>query len=83
MKLFNEECESNDWRDHWVGMPEFVQEKKEPFAKIIIRVDSEEGLEALSKALGQPLTTRTKSAWFPFKPHRSDVVREWVHNDSE
>lgn len=49
----------------WVGMPEFNQQKQEPYAKIIIRVGSKEKLEELEKLLGQPLTRKTKSIWHP------------------
>lgn len=49
----------------WVGMPEFEQEKKDGYAKIIVRVKNKEDLDALAKALNQPLTQKTKSAWFP------------------
>lgn len=49
----------------WVGMPEFVQEKQEPYAKIILRIKNKEDLELLSKLLNQPFTQKTKSAWFP------------------
>jgi hypothetical protein len=56
--LFGEKL---DWR----GMPEFVQEKQEPYAKIIIRVASAEDLADLQERLGQPLTQKTKSIWHP------------------
>ena len=55
--------------EHWVGMPEFIQEKQEPYAKIIIRVDNKQDLAELSRLLGQKFTPKTKSAWFPFKSH--------------
>ena len=47
--------------EEWVDMPEFVQEKQEPYAKIIVRFDSEEDLQEFSKLIGQPLTNKTKS----------------------
>lgn len=53
----------------WDGMPEFVQEKKEPFSKIIIRFDTEEDLKEFAKLINQKLTPKTKSIWFPFKSH--------------
>lgn len=62
----------SDWEEHWVNMPEFIQEKKEPYATIIIRVGNKSDLDALSVALGQKLTDKTKSAWFPFKSHWGD-----------
>lgn len=51
--------------DEWVDMPEFVQEKQDGYAKIIVRVRNQEDLEKLSKLLEQPLTTQTKATWYP------------------
>ena len=53
-------------QQHWFGMPEFEQTKQRPYAQIILRVDNADHLAELSKRLGQPLTRKTKSAWFPF-----------------
>jgi len=53
----------------WVGMPEFVQDKKEPFAKIIVRFETEEDLKKFAELIDQKLTNKTKSIWFPFKSH--------------
>lgn len=67
-----------EWRKEWVDMPEFVQEKQEPYAKIIFRFETKEDLEAFSKLIGQKLTEKTKSAWYPYKPHCGTVVRRWI-----
>lgn len=53
------------WKNEWIDMPEFVQEKQEPYAKIIFRFDSEEALQEFAKLIGQKLTKKTKSAWHP------------------
>jgi len=53
----------------WFGMPEFIQEKKEPFSKIIIRFETEDDLKDFSEKIGQKLTPKTKSIWHPFKSH--------------
>lgn len=74
--------DTNDPSVHWKGMPEFVQEKQEAYAKIIVRVDNEEDLQALAEALGQKLTKKTKSVWFPFRSHWGDHINEWVSEDS-
>jgi len=55
-----------DWKEEWVGMPEFVQEKQKPFSLIKFRFRDAKDLEEFSKLIGQPLTERTKSAWYPF-----------------
>lgn len=51
--------------DEWKNMPEFVQDKQEPFAKIIVRFNSQEDLDEFSKLIGQKLTPKTKSIWHP------------------
>jgi hypothetical protein len=62
----------------WVAMPEFVQEKQEPYAKIIVRVDSKEDLEKLATLLGQKLTPKTKSVWFPFRSHWGNSTGHYI-----
>jgi len=59
------EVHMNIVNDEWKDMPEFVQEKQEPYAKIIVRFDSKEDLEEFSKLIGQKLTQKTKSIWHP------------------
>lgn len=49
----------------WEGMPEFIQVKQEPHAKIIVRFDSEESLQEFAELIGQKLTKKTKSIWHP------------------
>jgi len=65
--LFHDDVFDAD--EEWVGMPEFVQEKKEPFSKLIIRFETEGDLKSFSKMINQKLTPKTKSIWHPFKSH--------------
>lgn len=51
--------------DEWINMPEFVQQKQEPFAKIIVRFETQQDLDEFSKLIGQKLTNKTKSIWHP------------------
>lgn len=46
-------------------MPEFIQEKQEPHAKIILRFRNEQDLQDFAALIGQKLTKKTKSIWFP------------------
>jgi hypothetical protein len=62
-----------EWQMEWEGMPEFVQEKQVPFAQIIFRFETEKDLKEFSKLIGQKLSKKTKSAWFPFKSHFTDA----------
>lgn len=67
--LFGCEDKETNWEDEWKNMPEFIQEKQEPYAKIIFRFESEKDLKTFSDLIGQKLNKKTKSAWFPFKSH--------------
>ena len=53
----------------WVGMPEFVQEKKEPFKELIVRFETEVDYLEFQQLINQKLTIKTKSIWHPFKLH--------------
>lgn len=68
---------NNNWKDEWKNMPEFIQEKQKPHAQIVFRFENEENLQEFATLIGQKLTNKTKSAWYPFKSHFSDVKREW------
>jgi hypothetical protein len=37
----------------WVGMPEFVQEKKQPFKELIVRFETEADYLGFQKLVGQ------------------------------
>jgi hypothetical protein len=58
-----------DQYPEWVGMPEFVQEKKEPFKELIVRFDTEEDYKEFQNLISQKLTNKTKSIWHPQKSH--------------
>jgi hypothetical protein len=66
------------WGKEWVGMPEFVQSKKEPYSKIIIRFENEKDLQDFATLIGQSLTKKTKSIWFPFKSHWGGIKKLWI-----
>lgn len=61
----------------WVGMPEFNQEKKEPFKTLIIRFETEQDYLDFQEKIGQKLTNKTKSIWHPFKSHWGLERKVW------
>lgn len=54
-----------DWKKEWKDMPEYEMTQKLPHREIIMRFRSQEDLEAFFELLGQNVTERTKSAWYP------------------
>jgi len=69
-----------DWQSEWVGMPEFIQESQKPYAAINFRFKSQEDLDSFAKLIGQRLTNKTKSAWFPEIEKRQRGL--WVDDES-
>jgi hypothetical protein len=78
INIFDNE-QFDNYKQEWQDMPEFVQEKKEPYSKIIIRFKCEKDLEEFSKLIGQKLTKKTKSIWFPFKSHWNNIKKYWIY----
>ena len=59
---------STEWKKHWVGMPEFIQEKQVPFAKIIMRFRCQEDLDDFAAKIGQKLNAKSQCTWHPELP---------------
>jgi len=53
------------WKKEWVGMPEFVHEDLTPIKQLIVSFATKEDFEEFSKLIGQKLTSRTQSIWYP------------------
>ena len=53
------------WEDEWKGMPEYIQERIEPFTEVKVMLNTKEDMEAFSKLINQTLTPKTKSVWYP------------------
>lgn len=71
----------NETLKEWQGMPEFVQEKQKEYAKVIVRFDTEEELQRFADLIGQKLTNKTKSIWFPFKSHFRTEKKTYVSEE--
>lgn len=68
----NRDGSGNDPSEHWVGMPDFEQERQRPFSQVTIRFEDEEAMNSFAELIGQKLTPKTKSLWFPERG-KSDV----------
>jgi hypothetical protein len=49
-------------------MPEFNQPDNGAFRQIIISFDDQEGVDKFAALIGQSLTKKTKSLWYPPRP---------------
>ena len=67
-----------DWNEHWVDMPEYVQEKEEPYQKIIIRFRNEEDVKTFAKLIEQTIHKTTASLWFPKLEWKNSKDRKYI-----
>lgn len=51
--------------DHWKGMPEFSQLDKKPYKQVIVSFETAEDMHKFAKLVGQKLSAKTQSIWFP------------------
>jgi len=58
------------WEEHWQGMPEYVQEDRRPYRQLIVNFKNEDDLQDFLKLIGQKITHRTDSIWYPRKKYK-------------
>ena len=57
--------EQEAWREEWQGMPEFEQKNLLPEYSVRVNFSTYEDLQKFAASLGQVISTKTKSIWFP------------------
>jgi hypothetical protein len=75
--------EVNSWKKEWQGMPEFTQEKVEPYAMIQIRFETKADMDDFAKLIGQPLTIKTQSIWHPKLVKGKHQVKRYFDKEQE
>jgi hypothetical protein len=60
--------DADEYETEWRGMPGFNQPDNGAFRQIIISFDDQAGVDAFARAIGQTLTPKTKSVWYPPRP---------------
>lgn len=57
--------EENNALTEWVDMPEFEEEDKTSFRRIIVHFEDQAAVDEFAKVLQQSLTSKTRSIWYP------------------
>lgn len=70
-----------DPKNYWKGMPEYVVENLEPKKQLLISFRSVEDMLAFSSVIGQKLTPKTKSVWWPAKEQDPNGLKRWIEDD--
>jgi len=75
------EVASENWKDHWKGMPDFEQEQSH-YKKIMVKFRSEEDMMKFGEAVGQKMTPKTKGIWYPAPDAPLETIRyRWFEED--
>ena len=64
ISLFGED-ECAKWKENWEGMPEFQMEDQTSWNSVIVHFENREDMDKFSEIVGQKLTQKTQSIWFP------------------
>jgi|TARA_R110001632_G_scaffold22542_2_gene64704 hypothetical protein len=75
--------DDKEWREHWVGMPEFVQDDHKPYRTITMKFRRKEDYNNFSTKISQDITERTKSMWHPKLNVTKNLKLRWVQREDE
>ena len=70
--------EQESWREEWAGMPEYEQNNLLPVYFLRVNFDSVESLQAFAKLIGQTVTTKTNSVWYPAQDKATLADKRYV-----
>ena len=72
---------SQNWKDHWKGMPDFVQEA-ETKKSVTVNFRSEEDYQKFQEVIGVKIGPRSKSCWYPAVDEDQNFLYRWVDDES-
>lgn len=78
--LITEEYDK-EWKKHWVGMPEYVQEDKKTYKTIYVHFRNQEDYEEFERLIDQKLTKKTKSIWYPKLDRSQNALLRWIEEE--
>ena len=77
----NTEVDIDSWRNHWKQMPAYTQEENKAFKQIIMSFRTKEDYEEFQVKLGQRMTVKTKSAWYPHLDVTANSLLRWMEDE--
>tara|TARA_R110002074_G_scaffold104332_2_gene225284 strand:+ start:6513 stop:8027 length:1515 start_codon:yes stop_codon:yes gene_type:complete len=66
------------WKEHWIGMPEFVQDENGSYRTITMKFRRKEDYDNFSLKIDQGITDKTKSMWHPKLNVTKNLKLRWV-----
>jgi hypothetical protein len=72
----------NDPNEEWVGMPEFQQDDLTAWKTVKVHFASKADIDAFAALVGQTITERTRSIWYPEAEIGHYVTKRFAANES-
>lgn len=69
--------EKFDAKKHWTGMPKFEQPGILPIKTLKVNFLTKEDMLKFSKLIGQEITAKTPSIWYPIQPEETALDKRW------
>jgi len=69
---------NDDWKKHWVGMPEYVQENNPAHKSITVKFRSQTDYDTFSQRIGQELSDKTNAIWHPKLTRTPNFLLRWI-----
>ncbi len=69
------------WKEEWNDMPEYSNKDLEPYQTIMIHFKDEADRIAFAKLIGQKITYKTKSLWYPPAEIGITTDRRWIDKE--
>lgn len=71
---------SQEWKKHWKFMPEFEQNDKKDFRKLIVKFRNKEDHQKFLSLISPESSIKTKSLWFPNKEKQNRMLIRWIED---
>lgn len=81
--FFEGDIKDEAWKKEWRGMPEFIQEDLSPFKSIVVHFENKQDMEAFTKLVGQGITTKTQSIWYPKMKQGHTRTKRYIDTKKE
>ena len=66
------------WKKYWKGMPAYDQDDNPPWKQIYLNFRNEQDYNDFAKLIGQNLSDKTKSIWFPKLDIEENSLHRWI-----
>lgn len=74
-----------EWEQNWEGMPDYTTSQAgtgvEVYKQINVRFRNKEDYEEFAKLIGQGLTPKTKTIWYPRDDRIKNSLMRWIEGD--